>query len=410
MLRKICLIAGCAAALSACAASSTEPAANPKNDPPKTLIPYLAADGRYGYVDRFAASDGVLVLPAVYGDAGMFSEGRAAVASAEGGAKYPDWWGYIDEQGRWIVKPKFTNAGPFHNGKARASISVESTRRGSNGYAIIEFPDLNPFHHGAYSINYLLNADGHVLTTKRSDNYYGYDTSPPSADEATAKKRAARCANNVNCYALEYMATPCEGYSIDDKYDGFKDGYAAVTSPGHNGLAVIDQQCRLVVPFRGYVEMYNMSKGFFAAQGKKGWGIVDAARDVEVIPLQYKYNDVRVFNRNSATTLLGVKNDAKRWNLLDAGGKLLCGGFTDIWDAEENAVVVTAGNDRKGAISSDGTWLFKPRPYNLGFSFHDGLAYVAHELSGPYFFIEKNGREFRAGGRAAEPAGVGCGS
>ena len=56
----------------------------------------VRVDRKYGFADP----QGKIVLPATYGDARDFNEGRAAVAEAGK-------WGMIDGQGKWIVEPRY---------------------------------------------------------------------------------------------------------------------------------------------------------------------------------------------------------------------------------------------------------------------------------------------------------------
>jgi hypothetical protein len=62
---------------------------------------------RHGYANKF----GIVVIPCVYEQVSRFSEGLAAVKTADG-------WGYIDKQGTLVIKPQYVKAGSFSDGFA----------------------------------------------------------------------------------------------------------------------------------------------------------------------------------------------------------------------------------------------------------------------------------------------------
>lgn len=74
---------------------------------------YARGRHRHGYLDR----DGVLAIPATYHQTTSFSEGRGAVLTRKG-------WGYIDRTGDWLIRPRFSTAGPFVDGLARVHQQV----------------------------------------------------------------------------------------------------------------------------------------------------------------------------------------------------------------------------------------------------------------------------------------------
>lgn len=81
----------------------------------KTDVWDYQADGLY-YIDPQGreTATGVKTLSIL----GEFSEGRLALQSAENSR-----YGYVDAQGRWLVRPQFSYGGEFSNGRAVASIT-----------------------------------------------------------------------------------------------------------------------------------------------------------------------------------------------------------------------------------------------------------------------------------------------
>jgi hypothetical protein len=125
---------------------------------------------------------------------------------------------------------------------------------------------------------------------------------------------------------------------------------------------------------------------------------------VEVVPFEHPgYDDVKLLYEGSTEIVLAVRNDAKQWTLLDTQGKAICDGFQRVWGAHENIIAVMDANEKWGALSPNGIWIFEPR-YSDFFTFTQGLARVDRG-----FYIDKTGREFRAGGRiTSEIAGTRC--
>ncbi|MBN1632454.1 MAG: WG repeat-containing protein, partial [Thermoleophilia bacterium] len=72
---------------------------------------------RYGYVDK----TGKVMIAPQFDEARFFSEGLAAVAVEENGAKK---WGYVDQKGAWVIEPRFDGAGDFSNGLASVGFSA----------------------------------------------------------------------------------------------------------------------------------------------------------------------------------------------------------------------------------------------------------------------------------------------
>ena len=92
--------------------------------PPKVVIAgdfsmglawFKTAEDRFGYVDR----DGRIVIKAEYADASDFNEGSAAVCIFEDGM--PGRWGFINADGSWLLRPQFSYANGFHEGVAIVS-------------------------------------------------------------------------------------------------------------------------------------------------------------------------------------------------------------------------------------------------------------------------------------------------
>ncbi len=83
---------------------------------------YLKASVRKEYNSGYMNKNGELVIRDFTGTLGNFSEGLAA-ATKYGNNGY----GYIDKQGNYVIKQKFIEAAPFHNGIAYVEIKKSSS-------------------------------------------------------------------------------------------------------------------------------------------------------------------------------------------------------------------------------------------------------------------------------------------
>lgn len=69
----------------------------------------VSKNNLYGYINK----SGELVIPFGFSNARSFSEGLAPAANAKG------FWGFIDRNGTWVIKPIYNFTDCFENGEAR---------------------------------------------------------------------------------------------------------------------------------------------------------------------------------------------------------------------------------------------------------------------------------------------------
>lgn len=74
-----------------------------------TLLPF-ESDGKWGYVD----TEGQVVIEPVYSYAGYFSEGMAVISDGE-------LYGYINKRNQVVIPPRYSGASEFENGYAAVS-------------------------------------------------------------------------------------------------------------------------------------------------------------------------------------------------------------------------------------------------------------------------------------------------
>ncbi len=348
------------------ARASTEPTETPGSGDPALesapdLIPYLGANGRFGFVDHRET----LVIPPRFDDVAPFSEDRAAVKV---GAR----WGYIDRDGHWIVRPRFSAASDFKGGEAQATLVRASTKRG--------FIDINPFHTKGWIKRYRIEANGRV-SEWCSDELSCAAGSPAPQPSLPAKAKA------------ETVPADRSGESDFVDWRGFVDGYASVFSPDRRTVGVIDRTNTVVVGFGKYGDLRYPARGFFVGRGREGWGILDASRDMEVVPFTHaSFEDVRILAEGSSQLLLAFREDAGSWCVTDAAGKPLRCGMSSVWGAHENLVAIKDDQSLWGALDARGR-LVVPCRYDRAITFRRGLARVKQgDLE---FYIDARGHEFR---------------
>lgn len=305
-----------------------------------SFIPYLHADGRFGFV----GPDGQAPFAKTFEDAQPFSEGRAAVQL---GGK----WGYIDPRGRWIVRPRFTEAKPFRDGEARAAIVKPSTRSG--------FVDLNPFHSAGSRKCYLISPDGHTRSCG-GDYPDRHDVASRRIREPSSNSRELR----------------------------------VVRAPDRKSVGVLGTDGRQIVPFGIYDDLRYQYDNFFVVHRVGGWGILDAARNVEVVTADRpSFEYLKYTSPDLPLRLLVVRRDDDTRCILDHAGLALHCGLSEVSPWGETLIAASNGQKRWGALDMHGQ-LIIPFRYEGEFRFRDGLARV--RSAGSEFYIDAQGREYRA--------------
>lgn len=277
-------------------------------------------------------------------------------------------WGYVDARGRWVVKPKFDSTFAYRGGEAIAQVWVPPTAKG--------FIDIIPWHHFGKVTTLRLDRRGRTLEKW------------PGGSDRSPKRKQEPAESPGDIYA-----EPIPGVEVlSADWPGLVDGYASVTAKGR-GRGVINAQGRLVVDFRDYG--FSFSKGgYFLGHRKSGWGVLDATRDLEVVPFTYPDGDVKLMGDRRGAVTLAIRDQTRQWCVLDSKGNTLACGFSGVADAEQDAVAVQGINGCWGAIDAQGTTLFAPR-YSDPLRFREqGLARVKQGAS--VFYIDRQGREYRS--------------
>ena len=215
-----------------------------EKEPPVLLHPVINADGLWGYQD----DSGKMVIKPRWKDADYFSEGLASVT-----ADY-DLYGYIDETGAMIIKPQWIEANPFSEGLA----AVKILKTADNGFEYDQYGYID--HTGKYVIPSNWNEAG--------DFYEGY-----------------ACVKRGELYG------------------------------GRGGF--IDKTGRLAIPaLNNWKDWKDVSEGMMRVCDERNrWGFFNTKGE-QVIP--FKWKNARAFSEG----LAAVQNDKDEWCFIDKKGNV----------------------------------------------------------------------------------------
>ncbi|MFA4986942.1 MAG: WG repeat-containing protein [Candidatus Brocadiia bacterium] len=328
------------------------------------LAQYLPNDsGLWGYLD----DNGRIAIAPKFKKVGDFSESRAPVEDGK-------LWGFIDRTGAWAIEPKYTDTGSFHEGLAQ----VETDDRW-----------------GA------IDADGKMVIPAQYDSLGSF--------------RGGIAAVGIECPEgyLDEKGRPAIEAQFDYAAD-FEDGYAIVRAGESSG--VIDLGGKFVVPLQdGYLQycgdgafhrrdshshlengllktsgeriacrmspcfLARFFAGLLAAYGPSGYksGFIDAAGRWVVVP---KYSEVRGFREGLAA--VEQYEHGTTWGFVDREGReVVKPRYGDVGDFSEGLARVHQGY-RWGFVDKMGREVIAPK-YTGASDFRGGRALVRRYVPVP---------------------------
>lgn len=277
----------------------------------RTELPLLRKDNIWGFKNRGGKT---IWLPKVT-ILGAFCEG---LAPASDGTLY----GYIDENGKWAIKPQFAYAQEFSEGLARFSLKSPRQEYGyqcgfidRSGKRVIKarFYEAGPFK------------DGRALARISSESRYGYIDK--TGRWALAPKYTNACGFS-NGIARVYDQLECEYIAIDkngkDTGKGFPDPYSAkksklsaVRKKGRYGF--YDESGNQVIkPQFEYASSFQDGLGAVQIDGK--WGFIDQTGKIVIAP---KYSTVSSFSDGLAAFQEPSMMFSGRWGFMDKTGRVV---------------------------------------------------------------------------------------
>ena len=318
-----------------------------------------------------------------------FSEGLAAVRVAEK-------WGFIDDHGRWIVKPKFDMAGDFHDGFACFVVETKppppkppvaakpSPPKRPVAAREPDAPGANPSPLKGF------------VTTKEGDVYVvrdgavtrqgKEDTTPPELVSIMGfgfiDRRGKTVIPPQYTFALDFsegLAAVCVGgkpLTIEDVRGLSSQGIFSWDIPQVDGKwGFVDKTGKRVVEAKyDWAESFQDGLALVARRTPKKEGEED--------------KDLDSFSGDSVFR----KGHKGRYSFIDRSGRNVFGReFTGAEEFSEGLALVGLDDEHSAYIDRTGKIVIEPRTVVCG-QFHEGRAVAA--LDGKYGFIDRTGRFF----------------
>ncbi len=312
-------------------------------DKPVELYP-VVQDGKWGYMNK----EGRIVIKPQFEAAWDFTEGLARVQV--GGLR-----GFIDPSGKMVIEPKYFIAWEFSEGLAAVMVPTGWFDKSVNkGYWIYidktgkiavepkgrELAIAESFHEGEACVGFIFNVHmrhSHMNTKGEIRPF--------------TNKPAGRFSEGLAAFA-----------SAQGKY-GYID---------HTGREVIPYQYDAAGPFCG---------GLARVQANKKWVFIDKTGKQA---FDGQFDQAHDFSENLAAVRVGA-----RWGCIDSTGKVVIEPqFEFIAPFSDGLARVVVGG-KVGFIDKVGKIAIEPK-YDIGWSFSDGLARV--EVGGKQGYIDRSGR------------------
>lgn len=278
-------------------------------------------------------------------------------------------FGYIDQDGRMAIAPRFQNAGDFSEGLAPVRESWRWHFINADGEIAIDgkgsFQEIREFHDGRAAVRIegrwgYLNPQGEFAINPRFRS-----NEPFSEGIAFVRSLNYRRWHYIdrNGNDLGAMLNPMDMDPHD--FTAFSNQRALVKD--NNLYAYIDDQMQIVVDF-SYAEAQPFGDGLAAVKISDRWGYIDVDGQLAIDP---KFISAGVFNEGLAPVRLA----SNQFGYANTQGELA---ISEQFDAarpfyEERAVVQQDG--LWGVIDRQGNWVVQPTFIEMG-NFDRGLARI----------------------------------
>jgi hypothetical protein len=312
---------------------------------------YLSSQG-HGFVDE----TGKIVIPPVFDDTEVFSEGLGAV-------KFHGKWGFIDETGTMVIQPRFDAAGEFHNGLAEVVFDETRVfglklprrraafinRQGEEVIDCAQFESHSEFQEGLAAIQ-IGNRWGFI-------NTQGQVTIQPEFEATFNFSEGLSLVFKNEKYGF---ITPAGDWRISPQFESasdFHDGRARVAQAARDEeekVGFCDRQGKIVVPFE-FEDAKDFSEGLAAVQKNGRWGFIDTAGTV-IVPFQFQ--SVGSFSNGRAVVFLGngTTQDAN-YGYIDPTGKVVIPamfGIAERFHGNLASVKIAFEPEELGYVNRDG--------------------------------------------------------
>jgi len=307
-------------------------------------------------------------------------------------------YGYIDNTGRFAIKPQFAEAMDFQtNGLAVVQLNNLYGLINTSGNFIVEpkYSYISDFSEGlAVAINngsfLVLNEEGKILTSKAYNYISLYKDGRALFSQADENNR----------FLYGYLdkegkeVIPAKYISGSDFVDG-----KALVQISQEEFALIDRDGNLLYSYN-YPFVGHLGQGFLSFKespsGKFGY-----IRESGEIAIPAQYSSLQAFKNGRAVVNLSESFPESKYGLIDTKGQFIIEAiYNDIIILNENRIAVgKAIDDQKpyyGSIyaltDKDGNFLTDFKYYNIS-DFKDGIASVYDDKY--TFFINSQGKEMK---------------
>lgn len=260
-----------------------------------------------------------------------------AVMTSAHGKKY----GFIDQQGDWVVEPIYDDARSFHDGLAAVKSEQKYGFINTNGDLVIP-----PVHDSSYS-NF---SEGLVIVGSLSSQRF--------------------IDKNGN-----FINDKTYGYARD-----FSDGLAVVSNVFGGEQGYIDKRGNWVVQ-PVYDMAYDFNEGVAAVRLGNKWGYISKNGNIVIQPL---FDDVKDFNEGLASVMV-----EKKWGFIDKKGRWIIHPTFDKGSAFYDGIASAQIGNKCGFISPNGSFVIQPIYDGCG-DFSEGLASI--KFGGKVGFIDRTGK------------------
>ncbi|MFA4986941.1 MAG: WG repeat-containing protein, partial [Candidatus Brocadiia bacterium] len=312
---------------------------------------------RWGFIDLARGAD----IPAMYGNVAFFSEGLCPVQvrllangdidmreawDSKGEAPGPLLWGYIDENGRFAITPRYHAAGEFSGGVAKVTLEEA----------------------GKADVELTIDRQGNPARDDASTARAGREISPGvtlSKDHVLTwqKKAEVETCDNID----EARVEPLSGLVLFRKGSAW--GYAA---PGTDEW-----------DWAQYDSITLWSKSLLLAKGERGEKLLDFS-GLEVVPDADRFGEL-------SEGLAPFHNDSLvLWGYLDEQGRVAIIPFFDEAGSFSEGLAPAKRDDVWGFLNRKGEWAIAAE-FEGARPFRQGLATV--KKSGLWGAIGAEGRE-----------------
>jgi len=302
--------------------------------------------------------------------------------------------GYINKQGRIVIKPQFDNAGHFSDGLAQVEVSGKFGFINASGRLIVK-PQFNMARDYSNGLAAVLVGDG----TCELCGEWVYLDKTGSIVIRTGLKNGKQQANEFSEGFASFRVGSMHGFMDKSGKIVIEPKFIHVTD-FHEGLAgvsggFIDQTGKPVVDGK-FSEVGIFREGLASARIGEKWGYIDKTGQVVI---DMKFDDARYFSEGFAAVKI-----AGKYGYTDRNGRVVIEPIFDVAQEFSEGLASVLIAHKYGYIDQTGRVVIKPEfDVNGGNAFCNGLAEIV-ECDKPNYhckigYIDKLGKYIWKPGR-----------